>query len=128
METINRNRSTLVVALFLGVVCSILWRIAFASKSANPETINDGLTTYYIIYTTTTTIPISIFTSSNPWAVGWLLILGFYFSGLMILPYYGQLGPLDLIPLFLFTLPSIIVAFIIKRLKTGIKTNQPKNA
>jgi len=128
MKRIINNNSTLVIASLLGVLCSVLWRIIFISKTAKPETINDGLTTYYIIYTALTTIPLSIFSSSNPWAIGSLLILGFYFSGLVLIPYFGQFGPFDLIPLFIFTMPSIIVAMIIKRLKTGMKTNQPKNA
>jgi hypothetical protein len=67
------------------------------------------------------TIPISIFTSASPWVVSWMLILGFYFAGLVVIPYFGQFGPFDLIFIFIFTIPSIIAAFIIREVK---KTNK----
>lgn len=111
----------MVAALFLGIFCSFLWGKVLILKNTTPENINNGLTTFYIIYTTIVTIPISIFSSASPWAVGWLLILGFYFSGLAVIPYFGQFGPFDLIFIFIFTIPSIIAAFIIRTVRTKIQ-------
>lgn len=114
------------VALLLGVLCSFLWGKILIPKNATPQTINDGLTIYYIIYMAIVAIPISIFGSSSPWASSCMLVLGSYVAGLLFIPYFGQFGPFDMIFLFIFTIPGIIVAFITKAMKTRI--TKTKNA
>lgn len=120
----KRNVVAMVIAFILGILCSILWRTVFISKNATPQTINDGLITYYIIYTTIVSLPISIYSSTNPWAFSWMLILGTYIAGSLFIPYFGQFGPFDMIFLFIYTIPGIMVAFIVRTVKTKIiKTN-----
>lgn len=117
----NKKYTPMLVALFLGVLCSFIWAKVLISKNATPQNINDNLTTFYIIYTTIVTIPLSVFSYASPWAIGCLLVLGFYFTGIVVIPYFGQLGPFDIIFMFIFTVPSIITALIIKAAK---KTNE----
>jgi hypothetical protein len=122
----NKKHISMVVTLSLGILCSFLWSKIFIPKNATPQTINDGLTTYYILYATIVTIPIAIFSSASPWALSSMLILGFYFSGHVFIPYFGQLGPFDLIFIFIFTIPSIIMAFITRGAKTHWSQLQEK--
>ena len=91
----NKKYIPMFVALFLGVFCSFIWAKVLISKNATPQNINDNLTTFYIIYTTIVTIPISIFSSASPWAIGWLLVFGFYFSGIVVIPYFGQWNSME---------------------------------
>jgi hypothetical protein len=121
MEQMNKKHIPMIVAFFLGIFCSFIWGKVLISKNATPENINYGLTTFYIIYAAIVTIPISFFSSASPWALSWMLILGHYFSGLVFIPYFGQLGPFDIVFIFIFTVPSIIVAFLIKEAKKRIR-------
>ena len=116
----------MVVALLLGVFCSFLWGKVLIPKQATPQTINDGLTIYYIIYMAIVAIPISILGSASPWAFSCMLVLGSYFAGLLFIPYFGQFGPFDMIFLFIFTIPGIMVALITRTVKTKIM--KTKNA
>lgn len=117
----NNNKTlTMGVAFLLGVFCSFLWGKILIPKHATPQTINDNLTIYYIIYMAIAAIPISIFGSASPWTFGCMLVLGSYIAGLLFIPYFGQFGPFDMLFLFIFTIPAIIVALITRGIKTKI--------
>lgn len=120
-----RDRAQIINGVLIGVFGSFLWGQISSTQSPSPESTYIEWHIFYMLYSSVAAFINALFKVQSPWKWSMSLMLANYVSGYFFVRFWGQLGPFDLIFMFVYTIPCIVISHMSSSSRTIFLSKGP---